>query len=45
MGAPHRLKYFRKAVEHIRSFSDVVFWTGGQICDWYKAERSRLGNG
>jgi allantoinase len=43
MGAPHRLKYFRKAVEHIRGFNDVVFWTGGQISDWYKAERSRLG--
>jgi peptidoglycan/xylan/chitin deacetylase (PgdA/CDA1 family) len=43
MGAPHRLKYFRKAVEHIRGYSDVVFWTGGQILDWYKAERLRLG--
>jgi peptidoglycan/xylan/chitin deacetylase (PgdA/CDA1 family) len=43
MGAPHRAKYFRKAVQHIRGFSDVVFWTGTQIFDWYQAERSRLG--
>jgi peptidoglycan/xylan/chitin deacetylase (PgdA/CDA1 family) len=45
MGAPHRAKYFRKAVEHIRGASDVVFWTGAQILDWYKAERARLGLG
>jgi peptidoglycan/xylan/chitin deacetylase (PgdA/CDA1 family) len=43
MGAPHRAKYFRKAVQHIRGASDVVFWTGAQILDWYKAERLRLG--
>jgi len=42
MGAPHRAKYFRKAVAHMRGASDVVFWTGEQILDWYKAERSRL---
>jgi peptidoglycan/xylan/chitin deacetylase (PgdA/CDA1 family) len=45
MGAPHRAKYFRKAVEHICGASDVVFWTGAQILDWYKAERARLGLG
>jgi len=39
MGAPHRLKYFRKALEKIRSHSDVVIWTGEQILDWYLAER------
>jgi len=43
MGAPHRLKHFRKAVEHIRGARDAVFWTGEQILDWYKAERARLG--
>jgi peptidoglycan/xylan/chitin deacetylase (PgdA/CDA1 family) len=35
MGAPHRLKYFRKAVEAIRRKPDVLFWTGGQILDWF----------
>ena len=35
MGAPHRLKYFRKRLEHIREQPDVLFWTGEQILDWY----------
>jgi hypothetical protein len=35
MGAPHRLKYFRRAIEHIRQKRDVLFWTGEQILDWY----------
>lgn len=39
MGAPHRAKYFRKAVEHIRAREDVVFMTGEQIHDWYLRER------
>ena len=36
MGAPHRLKYYRKALEHIRQRQDVLFWTGEQIADWYR---------
>jgi peptidoglycan/xylan/chitin deacetylase (PgdA/CDA1 family) len=35
MGAPHRLKYFRRAIEHIRKKDDVLFWTGSQILDWF----------
>jgi len=35
MGVPHRLRYFREALEHIRSRPDVLFWTGEQILDWY----------
>jgi peptidoglycan/xylan/chitin deacetylase (PgdA/CDA1 family) len=35
MGAPHRLRYFREAVEHMRKRSDVLFWTGERILDWY----------
>ncbi len=37
MGAPHRPKYFRRVLEVIRNKSDVKFWTGGQIADWYFA--------
>jgi len=43
MGAPHRLKYFRRVIEHISGAGAVLFWTGEQILDWYNAERSRLG--
>jgi len=39
MGAPHRMRYFRKAVERIRERDDVVFMTGAQIHDWYLTER------
>jgi allantoinase len=35
MGAPHRLKYYRKALQHIRKQRDVLCWTGEQIVDWY----------
>jgi hypothetical protein len=35
MGAPHRLRYFREALQHIKTKSDVVFMTGEQIHDWY----------
>ncbi len=37
MGAPHRLKYFRRVLEAVRNKKDVKFWTGGQIADWYVA--------
>jgi peptidoglycan/xylan/chitin deacetylase (PgdA/CDA1 family) len=35
MGAPHRIRYFREALEHIRKHPDVLFWTGEQIHDWF----------
>ena len=35
MGAPHRLKYFRRIFEIIRKKPDVAFLTGAQIADWY----------
>ena len=35
MGAPHRLKYYRKALEHAKKKKDVLFWTGEQIHDWF----------
>ena len=38
MGAPHRLRYFKEALERIHSRPGVVFWTGEQILDWYLAQ-------
>ena len=35
MGAAHRAKYYRRALEDIRGHKDVLFWTGEQILDWY----------
>ena len=35
MGAPHRVKYLRRVFEVIRKKTDVLFWTGAQIADWY----------
>jgi allantoinase len=39
MGAPHRLRYFRDALAQIRDRRDVLFWTGGEILDWYLGQR------
>ncbi|MCX7315322.1 MAG: polysaccharide deacetylase, partial [Hyphomicrobiales bacterium] len=36
MGAPHRLKYFRKIFETISARKDVMLCTGEQIYDWYR---------
>ncbi len=41
MGAPHRLRYFREALQHMRGFPDVLFWTGEHILDWYMEEAGR----
>ena len=40
LGAPHRTKYFRKALEHMSQHKDVLFWTGEQILDWYTTQKS-----
>jgi allantoinase len=39
MGAPHRLKYYRKALEHVLKKRDVAVWTGEQILDWFVAKQ------
>jgi len=35
MGVPHRVRYFREAMEHIAGRPGVVFKTGEEIYDWY----------
>jgi allantoinase len=39
MGAPHRLRYFRDALARIREHSNVLFWTGEEILDWFLEQR------
>jgi allantoinase len=39
MGVPHRLRYFREALEHIRAKPEVVFMTGEEILDWFQSPR------
>ena len=39
MGAPHRARYYRRALEDIRARKDVLFWTGEQIADWYLGQQ------
>ncbi|CEJ10263.1 Peptidoglycan deacetylase [bacterium YEK0313] len=40
MGAPHRLRYFREALQHIAARPGVAFMTGEEILDWYRAPRA-----
>jgi peptidoglycan/xylan/chitin deacetylase (PgdA/CDA1 family) len=40
MGVPHRVRYFREALEAMRTREDVVFSTGEAILDGYLAQRS-----
>lgn len=35
MGAPHRTRYFREALQHIHSHPEVAFMSGGDIYDWF----------
>ncbi|HEY3554558.1 MAG TPA: polysaccharide deacetylase family protein [Casimicrobiaceae bacterium] len=40
MGVPHRVRYFREALEAMRTREDVVFSTGEAILDGYLAQRN-----
>jgi allantoinase len=39
MGVPHRLRYFREALEHIHAKPEVAFMTGEEILDWFQSPR------
>src|SRR4029077_3641172 len=43
LGVPHRLRYFREALEYICRQPEIVFWTGAQIYDWYLTESADPG--
>ncbi|MEE9286610.1 MAG: hypothetical protein V3W33_00885 [Gammaproteobacteria bacterium] len=38
-GVPHRIGYFEKTLDDLWAKDGVMFSTGGEILDWYKAER------
>ncbi len=40
-GVPHRIKYFERLLEELAARPGVLFWTGDQILDWYKAEKAK----
>lgn len=44
MGAPHRLKYFREVLVHIRQASNVMLCTGAEILDWYRSASTHDAN-
>lgn len=41
MGVPHRIRYLDLALQHFQRHSDVLFWTGAEILDWYLAGTRR----
>ncbi len=40
-GVPFRIKYFERVFEELHEKPGVLFWTGDQILDWYKAARGQ----
>ena len=36
-GVPHRIAYFERLLEFLQSRESVIFMTGGEILDWYRA--------
>ncbi len=38
-GVPHRIGYFETILERLSARQGVLFWTGEQILDWYKAAK------
>ena len=38
-GVPHRIKYYEKVFDALAAKPGVLFWTGDEILDWYKAAK------
>ncbi len=36
-GVPHRIRFFDRIYAYLRQHQGVLFWTGAEILDWYKA--------
>jgi allantoinase len=39
-GVPHRIRYLEALYDHILGHEGVVMWTGAQILDWYRSQRT-----
>jgi allantoinase len=37
-GVPHRIKYLEQVLDRLGGERNVMFWTGGQILDWYHGQ-------
>jgi peptidoglycan/xylan/chitin deacetylase (PgdA/CDA1 family) len=35
-GVPHRIKYFERVFQRLKTNKGVLFWTGEQILDWFE---------
>lgn len=40
-GVPHRISYFEKLLEYIRSREQTVIWTGEEILDWFLKQNQK----
>ena len=39
-GVPQRIRYLEELLDYVRGHSDIVWMTGEEILDWYRAETS-----
>ncbi len=42
-GVPHRIKYFEMIYAYLKQQRGVLFWTGAEILDWFRANGSPVG--
>ena len=38
-GVPHRIRYFRELLQHLKEHEGLVFWNGDQIYRWFTSQR------
>ena len=43
IASPHRIKYFEKTFAYLKKQKSVLFWTGEEILDWYRAVKKAEG--
>lgn len=41
-GVPHRIDYFKRLMRELAEKPGVLFWTGDQILDWYRAAAPQM---